>query len=51
VREGLTRVRARAELDSKHYLTGINVSDTEWTQVRISKNDFRGDRNHDILPN
>jgi hypothetical protein len=43
-------LRVRAELDRKHYPTGIKVSDEQLAKVRIKKNDFHGDWNYDIIP-
>lgn len=46
-RKGL---KARAELDSGHYPTGIKVTDEELKTVRIFRDDFHGEWNYSILP-
>jgi hypothetical protein len=43
-------LRVRAELDTRHYPTGIKVSDEQLAQVRLKKDDFHGDWNYNIIP-
>jgi hypothetical protein len=44
-------LRVRAALDTAHYETGIEVSDEELAQVRITRAKFHGDWNYSIRPN
>ena len=45
-----TGLRARAELDTGEYPTGLAVTDTEMEAVRLVRHAFHGEWNYKLLP-
>lgn len=43
-------LRVRAGLDDKDYATGVRVTDKEFAEVPIRRDDFHGDWNYSIDP-
>ena len=46
-RKGL---RVHAEIDDRPYPAGIKVADAEMAQIRLSRDDFHGEWNYEIMP-
>jgi DNA-binding phage protein len=43
-------LRVNAELDTRIYETGIEITDEQWNSIRLQRDDFHGEWNYTIMP-